>query len=103
MRGPPTRSAPAPARGVPARRHPPGRRTTPPLPPLDLLLTGDPREANRIAWELNGLNSERQRRTRYAVERAMEEVDPEQDFKVVVTDETGGLAGLGGGRAAGGA
>ena len=72
-----------------------------PRPALDLLLTGDPKEANRIAWELNGLNSERQRRTRYAVERAMEEVDPDQDFKVVVTDETGGLAGLVAGRVAG--
>ncbi len=72
-----------------------------PRPALDLLLTGDPREANRIAWELNGLNSERQRRTRYAVERAMEEVDPDQDFKVVVTEETGGLAGLVAGRVAG--
>ena len=72
-----------------------------PRPALDLLLTKDPKEANRIAWELNGLNSERQRRTRYAVERAMEEVDPDQDFKVVVTDETGGLAGLVAGRVAG--
>jgi len=72
-----------------------------PRPALDLLLTGDPREANRIAWELNGLNSERQRRTKYAVERAMEEVDPDQDFKVVLTDETGGLAGLVAGRVAG--
>jgi single-stranded-DNA-specific exonuclease len=72
-----------------------------PRPALNLLLTDDPREANRIAWELNGLNSERQRRTRYAVERAMEEVDPEQDFKVVVTNETGGLAGLVAGRVAG--
>ena len=72
-----------------------------PRPALDLLLTKDPREANRIAWELNGLNSERQRRTRYAVERAMEEVDPDQDFKVVVTEETGGLAGLVAGRVAG--
>ena len=57
-----------------------------PRPALDLLLTRGPREANRIAWELNQLNSERQHRTRYAVERAMAEVDPEQDFKVVVTD-----------------
>src|SRR5918999_3744704 len=72
-----------------------------PRPALDLLLTKDPREANRIAWELNGLNSERQRRTRYAVEWAMEEVDLEQDFKVVVTEETGGLAGLVAGRVAG--
>ena len=72
-----------------------------PRPALDLLLTKDPKEANRIAWELNGLNSERQRRTRYAVERAMEEVDPDQDFKVVVTAETGGLAGLVAGRVAG--
>ena len=72
-----------------------------PRPALDLLLTKDPKEANRIAWELNGLNSERQRRTRYAVERAMEEVDPDQDFKVVVTEETGGLAGLVAGRVAG--
>ncbi|QIN82381.1 hypothetical protein GBA63_06730 [Rubrobacter tropicus] len=72
-----------------------------PRPALDLLLTEDPKEATRIAWELNQLNSERQRRTRYAVERAMEEVDPDQDFKVVVTDETGGLAGLVAGRVAG--
>lgn len=72
-----------------------------PRPALDLLLTRDRREANRIAWELNGLNSERQRRTRYAVERAMEAVDPGQDFKVVVTEETGGLAGLVAGRVAG--
>ena len=72
-----------------------------PRPALDLLLTQDRREALRIAWELNGLNSERQRRTRYAVERAMEEVDPEQDFKVVVSEETGGLAGLVAGKVAG--
>ncbi len=31
----------------------------------------------------------------------MVEVDPEQDFKVVVTEETGGLAGLVAGRVAG--
>nr|MBA2510531.1 DHH family phosphoesterase [Rubrobacteraceae bacterium] len=72
-----------------------------PRPALELLLTEDPREATRIAWELNQLNSERQRRTRYAVGRAMEEVDPGQDFKVVVTDESGGLAGLVAGRVAG--
>ncbi|MDQ3033314.1 MAG: hypothetical protein M3Y87_12920, partial [Myxococcota bacterium] len=34
-----------------------------PRPALELLLTQDPKKANRIAWELNGLNSERQRRT----------------------------------------
>jgi single-stranded-DNA-specific exonuclease len=72
-----------------------------PRPALDLLLTEDRREAMRIAWELNGLNAERQRRTRYAVERAMEEVDPDQDFKVVVSEETGGLAGLVAGKVAG--
>ncbi|HEX2728966.1 MAG TPA: DHH family phosphoesterase [Rubrobacteraceae bacterium] len=72
-----------------------------PRPALDLLLTHDPREAFRIASMLNQLNSERQRRTRYAVEQAMGEVDPEQDFKVVVSDETGGLAGLVAGKIAG--
>ena len=72
-----------------------------PKPALDLLLTQDPREAMRIAWLLNQLNSERQQRTRYAVERALAEVDPEQDFKVVVTEETGGLAGLVAGKVAG--
>jgi single-stranded-DNA-specific exonuclease len=72
-----------------------------PRPALDLLLTQDRREALRIASLLNQLNSERQRRTKYAVERAMAEVDPEQDFKVVVTEETGGLAGLIAGRVAG--
>jgi single-stranded-DNA-specific exonuclease len=72
-----------------------------PKPALDLLLTEDPKEAMRIAWLLNQLNSERQQRTRYAVERAMAEVDPEQDFKVVVTEEAGGLAGLVAGRVAG--
>lgn len=72
-----------------------------PRPALDLLLTEDSREALRIASLLNQLNGERQRRTRYAVERAMEEVDPEQDFKVVVTEETGGLAGLVAGKVAG--
>lgn len=72
-----------------------------PRPALDLLLTHDPREAIRIASMLNQLNSERQRRTRYAVEQAMGEVDPEQDFKVVVSDETGGLAGLVAGKVAG--
>jgi single-stranded-DNA-specific exonuclease len=72
-----------------------------PKPALDLLLTDDPKEATRIAWLLNQLNSERQQRTRYAVERAMAEVDPEQDFKVVVTEEAGGLAGLVAGRVAG--
>ena len=72
-----------------------------PRPALDLLLTQDLREAMRIAYELNQLNAERQRRTRFAVERAMAEVDPEQDFKVVVTEETGGIAGLIAGRVAG--
>lgn len=72
-----------------------------PRPALDLLLTNDPREAIRIASMLNQLNSERQRRTRYAVQQAMGEVDPEQDFKVVVSDETGGLAGLVAGKVAG--
>jgi single-stranded-DNA-specific exonuclease len=72
-----------------------------PRPALDLLLTEDRREAFRIASLLNQLNAERQRRTRFAVERAMAEVDPEQDFKVVVTEETGGLAGLIAGRVAG--
>ena len=36
------------------------------------LLTDDRREALRIAYLLNQLNAERQRRTRYAVEEAME-------------------------------
>jgi single-stranded-DNA-specific exonuclease len=72
-----------------------------PRPALDLLLTEDRREALQIALLLNQLNSERQLRTRYAVERALAEVDPAQDFKVVVTDETGGLAGLVAGRVAG--
>lgn len=71
-----------------------------PKPALDLLLTEDRREALRIASLLNQLNSERQIRTRYAVEIAMAEVEPEQDFKVVVTDETGGLAGLVAGKVA---
>jgi single-stranded-DNA-specific exonuclease len=65
-----------------------------PRPALDLLLTQDRREALRIAALLNQLNAERQRRTRFAVEEALAEVDPDQDFKVVVTEETGGLAGL---------
>jgi single-stranded-DNA-specific exonuclease len=65
-----------------------------PRPALDLLLTNDRREALRIAALLNQLNAERQRRTKYAVEEALAEVDPAQDFKVVVTEETGGLAGL---------
>lgn len=72
-----------------------------PMPALELLLTDDRRKALRIASELNQLNGERQRRTRYAVERAMAEVVDDQDFKVVVTDETGGLAGLVAGRIAG--
>ena len=72
-----------------------------PRPALDLLLTEDRREALRIAFLLNQLNSERQLRTRYAVERALAEVEPAQDFKVVVTDETGGLAGLVAGKVAG--
>ncbi len=72
-----------------------------PRPALDLLLTQDRREALRIASLLNQLNAERQRRTKYAVERALAEVDPEQDFKVVVSEETGGLAGLIAGRVAG--
>ena len=71
-----------------------------PTPALDMLLTDDNREALRIASSLNQLNSERQRRTRYAVEQAMAEVVEEQDFKVVVTDEAGGLAGLIAGRVA---
>jgi single-stranded-DNA-specific exonuclease len=72
-----------------------------PRPALDLLLTEDPAEALRIAFLLNQLNSERQLRTRYAVEQVLAEVDPAQDFKVVVTDETGGLAGLIAGKVAG--
>jgi single-stranded-DNA-specific exonuclease len=74
-----------------------------PRPALDLLLTEDKREAMRVASLLNQLNSERQHRTRYAVERALAEVDPEQDFKIVVTDEgsAGGLAGLVAGKVAG--
>src|SRR5829696_5085043 len=72
-----------------------------PRPALDLLLTDDRREAIRIAALLNQLNAERQRRTKYAVEEAMGAVDPGQDFKVVVTEEAGGLAGLIAGRVAG--
>jgi single-stranded-DNA-specific exonuclease len=72
-----------------------------PRPALDLLLTDDRREAVRIAFLLNQLNAERQRRTRHAVEEAMGEVDPNQDFKVVVTEEAGGLAGLIAGKVAG--
>lgn len=72
-----------------------------PRPALELLLTDDRREALRIAYLLNQLNSERQRRTRYAVEEAMGAVDQDQDFKVVVTEEAGGLAGLIAGRVAG--
>lgn len=72
-----------------------------PRPALDLLLTDDRREALKIASLLNQLNGERQRRTRYAVERAMAVVDAEQDFKVVVTEEAGGLAGLVAGKVAG--
>jgi len=72
-----------------------------PRPALDMLLTDDPKKALRIAWELNQLNSERQRRTKYALERALLEVDPDQDFKVIVTEEAGGLAGLVAGRVAG--
>ena len=71
-----------------------------PRPALDLLLTDDRREASRIAALLNQLNAERQRRTRHAVEEALAEVDPDQDFKVVVTEETGGLAGLVAGKVA---
>src|ERR671917_847297 len=71
-----------------------------PRPALDLLLTQDRREALRIAALLNQLNAERQRRTRFAVEEALAEVDPDQDFKVVVTEETGGLAGLVAGKVA---
>src|SRR3712207_9364030 len=65
-----------------------------PRPALELLLTNDRREALRIASLLNQLNAERQRRTQYAVEQALAEVDPDQDFKVVVTEEAGGLARL---------
>jgi single-stranded-DNA-specific exonuclease len=74
-----------------------------PRPALDLLLTEDKSEAMRVASLLNQLNSDRQRLTRYAVERALAEVDPEQDFKIVVTDEgsAGGLAGLVAGKVAG--
>jgi single-stranded-DNA-specific exonuclease len=72
-----------------------------PRPALELLLTDDRREAIRIASLLNQLNAERQRRTRYAVEEAMAEVSPDQDFKVVVTEEAGGLAGLIAGKVAG--
>ena len=71
-----------------------------PRPALDLLLTEDRREALRIAALLNQLNAERQRRTKFAVEEALAEVDPDQDFKVIVTEETGGLAGLVAGKVA---
>ena len=74
-----------------------------PSPALELLLATDRREALRLASELNQLNGERQRRTRHAVEAAMGEVDPAQDFKVVVSEEVGGLAGLVAGRVAGAA
>jgi single-stranded-DNA-specific exonuclease len=76
-------------------------RIKPPRPALDLLLTEDHREALRIAFLLNQLNSERQLRTRYAVEEALADVDPAQDFKAVVMDEAGGLAGLVAGKVAG--
>ena len=72
-----------------------------PRPALDLLLTDNHREALQIASLLNQLNSERQLRTRYAVERALVEVNPKEDFKVVVTEETGGVAGLVAGKIAG--
>ncbi len=72
-----------------------------PRPALDMLLTDDRQEAMRIAWELNQLNGERQRRTSAAVEAAMRLVDESQDFKVVITEESGGLAGLIAGRVAG--
>jgi single-stranded-DNA-specific exonuclease len=72
-----------------------------PRPALDLLLTEDRREALRIASLLNQLNSERQLRTRYAVVRALAEVNSKEDFKVVVTEEAGGLAGLIAGKVAG--
>ncbi len=71
-----------------------------PRPALDLMLTEDRKEAFRIASELNQLNYERQKRTIAAVERAMAEVEPSQDFKIVVTEEIGGLAGLIAGRVA---
>jgi single-stranded-DNA-specific exonuclease len=71
-----------------------------PRPALDLLLTDNRREALRIAALLNQLNAERQRRTKLIVKEALAEVDPDQDFKVVVTEETGGLAGLVAGKVA---
>jgi single-stranded-DNA-specific exonuclease len=71
-----------------------------PRPALDLLITDNRREALRIAALLNQLNAERQRRTKLAVEEALTGVDPDQDFKVVVTEETGGLAGLVAGKVA---
>ena len=72
-----------------------------PQPALELLLTEDRSEALRIASLLNQMNYDRQQRTRYAVERALGEVDPKEDFKVVVSEETGGLAGLVAGKVAG--
>ena len=72
-----------------------------PSPALELLLTDDrPKRPSRSPL-LNQLNAERQQRTRYAVEEAMAEVSPDQDFKVVVTEEAGGLAGLIAGKVAG--
>ncbi|MCL6439088.1 MAG: DHH family phosphoesterase [Rubrobacteraceae bacterium] len=65
-----------------------------PTPALKLMLTRDRVEAARIASELDHLNAERQRRTQRAVELALAEVDPEQDLKVVITEEIGGIAGL---------
>jgi single-stranded-DNA-specific exonuclease len=72
-----------------------------PRPALDLLLTGDRRKALRIASLLNQLNSDRQQRTRRAVEDAMAGINPQEDFKVVVSEETKGLAGLVAGKVAG--
>ncbi|WP_273841597.1 single-stranded-DNA-specific exonuclease RecJ [Rubrobacter calidifluminis] len=65
-----------------------------PTPALRLMLTRDRVEAARIASELDHLNAERQRRTQRAVELALAEVDPEQDLKVVISEEIGGIAGL---------
>lgn len=65
-----------------------------PWPAFKLLTTQDRTEAARIAAYLNRLNSERQLRTRAAVDKALLEVIVEHDFKIVVTEEIGGIAGL---------
>ena len=69
---------------------------------LDLLLTEDPEEAERLAGELDGYNQERRRQTEAAFERAVELLDGEERTAplIMIGDDTipAGVVGIVAGR-----